>query len=383
MKMSSGIIVRVFLVVCLISLLTGCAVLPTERVAGNAIDYNRAVEKAHNEILLLNIVRASQRRPIYFTGFSAMRGNMTNTFQMGTFNIPLNNLGGGLDSAYVLNPSASHSFTPSYDFTVLDSQEFMQGIMKPVPVELIDYYLKQRWPKEMVLHLVVDHAEGLKGAKYINHPEDPEDKEAFDGFRKFIKTCELKYEEKPIIMGTEIGNITSSDLKNLIDIQKAGLTLEQADKKKGNAQAYRIVPKIRYYFVCGGVTFAISSQGEDAISKSVGKIYLRSPEAILHYLGELVSARATNKFEVMITGCPSEADKATLFVVDQAAADDETVAVAVEYEGVKYVIKKPASFDRCTMDRSTHVLAFLSQLIALHKSAKEMPVTGVVEVIGK
>ena len=42
----------------------GCAMLPKEKIAGTSTDYNLIVEKVQNEVLLLNIVRSSKRRPI-------------------------------------------------------------------------------------------------------------------------------------------------------------------------------------------------------------------------------------------------------------------------------------------------------------------------------
>lgn len=378
-------------ILVLIGTVAGCAVLPKERIASNAIDYNLTVEKVHNQILLLNIIRASKRRPMYFTSFSAIRGNMTNQFQTGNFSIPFNNLGGGLDNAYVLSPSASHSFTPSYEFAVLDSQDFMRGITTPVNITTVDYYLKQGWPREMLLHLFVKRIDIKQedGAiqSYMNYPGEEkkskeESKEELEDFHSYIRNCEVltRDDSKPI--GHAIDLTQASDVKNLVEIQKAGLKLQ---KDNCCPQYYVIAPKTTHYFKCAGdeIIDAKDTYGKRN-DQYAGVFYLRSPEAILYYLGEL--ARESMKNNVHKINICSDPEKAApLFDVRHLTDDskDTAVALTVEYETQKYFIKKDNSEDHCILDRSMHVLSLVSQLIALQKSAKEMPATGVVEVIGK
>ncbi len=374
-----------------IGLAAGCAVLPKERIASNAIDYNLTVEKVHNQILLLNIIRASKRRPMYFTSFSAIRGNMTNQFQTGNFNIPLNNLGGGLDNAYVFSPSASHSFTPSYEFAVLDSQDFMRGITTPVSIATVDYYIKQGWPREMLLHLFVKRIDIKQGdgtmKPYMNYPGEEkkskeESKQELEDFHSYIRNCEVLTRDDSKPMGHAIDVTQASDVKNLVEIQKAGLRLQKDDC----CPQYRLIaPRTTHYFKCAGDEVI---DAKDAYARKgdqyAGVFYLRSPEAILYYLGELARESMKNNVH-RINVCSDPKKTAPLFDVRQLTDDskDAAVALTVEYEAEKYFIKKDNSEDHCILDRSMHVLSLVSQLIALQKSAKEMPATGVVEVIGK
>ena len=46
-------------------LLTACVATP-ERIANRSTSFNLAVEQAHNNILLLNILRSSEFNPVYF-----------------------------------------------------------------------------------------------------------------------------------------------------------------------------------------------------------------------------------------------------------------------------------------------------------------------------
>ena len=58
------------LVVCT-AVLAGCA--STGQLANTAVKANVAQEQAHNELLVLNILRAYERKPMHFTQISAVR----------------------------------------------------------------------------------------------------------------------------------------------------------------------------------------------------------------------------------------------------------------------------------------------------------------------
>src|SRR6185503_7299609 len=141
-----------FAALAAVALLAACAFAPKETFVKAAYDYNLAVEESQNQMLLLNVVRASKRHPMYFTAISAMRGNITSSAGFGDSSIPV---GGGSASAGTIAPNASYSANPSFDLAVLDSKSFTRGILTPVPVETFQYYWDQGWPKELLLNLFV------------------------------------------------------------------------------------------------------------------------------------------------------------------------------------------------------------------------------------
>ena len=102
MKIPKQLVWKVCLAIALGGSLAGCAMLPKERIASTTTDYNLVVERVQNEMLLLNIVRASKRRPMYFTGFNLLRGSLSYNFQTGNIAIPFGNIGTGLNGAYSL-----------------------------------------------------------------------------------------------------------------------------------------------------------------------------------------------------------------------------------------------------------------------------------------
>lgn len=350
---------RIILMVCtaigLVGSLSGCATFQKERLANSSTDYNLVVEKVQNEMLLLNIVRASKRRPMYFTSFNQLSGSMEYTFQTGSITIPFGKIGAGLDGAYSVAPSVSYSTKPSFIVNILDTKEFIAAIMSPVTLDKVYYYLKGGWHKEELWHILIKRIETPteKGWKIYNN--FPGDKKTFEEefqpkLREFLK-CELEEKE------------TSKE-----------------NKKESE-----------YYFVCDGKELSISgpdTSGSYLLQKegtNLYKIHLRSPEAMLYYLGQILRAEAQINFvpKIMLEKCESPV---SLFIARKANDNDKAPIVSVDYEGTKYIIPGDVLTEsdvKCPSDNSLHVLSLISQLISLQKSIKDVPITGVVNVIGR
>src|SRR5262245_8301398 len=62
-------------------LLAGCAIV--DKYADRAVDYNLQAEKTQQTNLLLNIVRASLRRPMQFTGLTSITGTASDSGTVG------------------------------------------------------------------------------------------------------------------------------------------------------------------------------------------------------------------------------------------------------------------------------------------------------------
>jgi hypothetical protein len=388
-----------------------------ERIAITTTDYNKIFERTQNEMLLLNIVRASKRHPMYFTSFSMLRGNMSYLLGTGNLTVPFGRIGTGLNGAYSIAPNASLQMNPGFDLAVLDSQEFIAGLMTPVPIEIIDYYWQQGWPKQLLLHLFIERIEitnkkTKKTEVFDNYPVKGE----FERFRNKLRSmdCDIGSETVFDAIGSEIEEKAAKDPKQLIAIQKAGLELKPVCGEEGDRacaenekpKKYRLGSKRRNYSVkckIGEETSkertvmrmsgALSAkEGKETVTYE-GKIYQRSPEAILYYLGEIVRAKTEQKFTPKIEICKrmeagvcKEHDCVPLFLVEQDGSP-RAASVAVDYEGRKYTIPESSLDnyeDRYSLHRSMHVLSLVSQLVGLQKKAQQLvPITGVVNVIGR
>lgn len=271
MKLSTYIL-TVCLGFCSLSLLSGCVMLSKGTIADGSTDYNKVVEKAQNEMLLLNIVRASKRSPMYFTDFNAMRGNMTYNFQTGGLNIPIGKIGGGLNGSYSITPSAAFTTNPNFDLTLNDSQDFTKGIMTPVSMEIFTYYWEQGWPKEMLLHLFIRRIEKIGADGKVeeensatNYP--PGKKDEFKNFQIKLRelfvtdNCTIVKRSSKEKVGPEISKEKASNLEGLIGLQEAGLKLEPLENDKDKYQL--ISKKESYGFKCAGSTEELSTEEKD------------------------------------------------------------------------------------------------------------------------
>jgi hypothetical protein len=381
--------------------------LPKEKIAGTSTDYNLIVEKVQNEVLLLNIVRASKRYPMYFTGFSALRGNMAYSFGSGSMTVPFGRVGTGLDGAYSIAPSVSFTNNPNFDVVVWDAKEFSSGLMAPVTMETIDYYLQQGWPREILWHLFVNRIQIAEDGKSVTLNNYPPNKAEFDKFKTYLRAiidCRMEDEEVTENIGPKIPASRAGDLEQLIEVQKSGLKL--ADNQDGT---YQLTSRSTLpYFNCGGsllgagagpgaergpaakryrLNIAKRIEGDALPAQGPGAaitIFVRSPEAILYYLGEIVRAETGKDGftpEIGLGGCGPDSH-VPLFVATTAPEARPGAAVTVDYEGVPYSIPRSDANDRCHSDGSMHVLSLISELIAQQESASTAPVTGVVTVIG-
>jgi hypothetical protein len=149
--------------------LTACAVV--DQYSGRAVVYNLQAEQAQEQALLLNVVRASLRRPMQFTGLQSITG---------TANASGSLTGGGastnqrpLVSLFGLTPpststvvsdivgatvggTASISGGPTFSVPVLDTQEFYQGFLTPISGQLLDLYYQYGYPRDVLFNVVIE-----------------------------------------------------------------------------------------------------------------------------------------------------------------------------------------------------------------------------------
>ena len=159
-----------------LAVLSGCAIV--DKYSDRAVEYNLQAEKTQQQNLLLNIVRASLRRPMQFTGLQSITGSAsasgsvtggyTNQHQTpwvslfpGTNPTTANQTQSAIARVVTGTGSgtASMSGGPTFVVPVLDTQEFYQGILAPVSHQIIDYYVQQGFPPELLFDLFVSNVE--------------------------------------------------------------------------------------------------------------------------------------------------------------------------------------------------------------------------------
>jgi len=135
--------------------LSGCAIV--DSFSGRVIDYNLQAEQAQEQQLLLNIVRASLRRPMQFTGLQSITGQATESGNA-AFTFPFGesmHRPKGSVSPDIFGFGGTISGGPQFIVPVLDTQEFYDGILSPIQLQVFDYYLQQGFPREVLFALFV------------------------------------------------------------------------------------------------------------------------------------------------------------------------------------------------------------------------------------
>jgi hypothetical protein len=142
--------------------LSACAVV--DQYSGRAIVYNMQAEQAQNQAVLLNIVRASLRRPMQFTTVSSIIGTASATGGVQSVlptNIPFRPVTNGASIAtfpalptWTINGSMSGG--PTFTTPVMDTQEFYQGILKPISGQTYDLYIHANYPRDLLFNLFVE-----------------------------------------------------------------------------------------------------------------------------------------------------------------------------------------------------------------------------------
>lgn len=146
---------------CCVAAVTGCSF--SGQIAEHAVAYNKSVAQSENEMLLLNIMRASQQQPMYFTRVSELTGALEANLSS-SLEVPF---GGDAMDIFTAMFSVSGASKPTYNVEVLDSKEFYNGFLKPIDFDTFSLFVASGWPIKTLINALVEEAE-----VYVDGPED-------------------------------------------------------------------------------------------------------------------------------------------------------------------------------------------------------------------
>ena len=425
-----------------VALSFGLASCTTQQLSVRATEFNKSFEKSNNEVLLLNVLRASVRRPLYFTSFQALHGGAG--FAPGTSTIALPFGPGAESEAGSRTLSQTLGFTAStFDMTTADGQDFMRGIMTPVDKKLISYMWSEGWPQELLWmlfirrfdveygdpNLLTDSDKDLFGlvkqcepkatrmagkAEFENYPADGIKTEKYKCMMRLLLAQKFGLASVKSSSMEDIGpevDARSVRLKDLISIAKSdGLSL-----KKVNGEHYQLQKSDTSFGWAGGGgncdTDSAKPKPVDTPCRAYYKekckeavpddsspyhcrpqsieIFVRSPEAIIYYLGELVRVAnstdgggALSQLDAKV--CGKQNKESPIFKLDSIDENDPSVALKVQFDGHTYGMHRASStksYIQCKQETALHVLSIVNQLIDLQRTAKEAPTTSVVRLI--
>jgi hypothetical protein len=286
-----------------------------------AVTYNLAAERAQNQSLLLNVVRSSLRRPMQFTTVQSVTGTASESSSV-QLTLPFGNRTPLSPNNLQLTGTVSGG--PSFAVAVLDTQEFYQGITRPIKGQLLDFLLSEGYPRALVFYLLtnqIDLADPSGQFQRIrNYVGDDQE------FKKFQKTMDflikLGLRTKSHMAETSYGpKLTHAEAaKMVVAAPNAALDLE----KINGSDTYRVKKSETEYSLCfdplpqfaalvdpvslcskeKSINSAernhvqLSVRGRLELHQELGsyftldiatiRLYPRSVEAILYFLGEVV-----------------------------------------------------------------------------------------------
>lgn len=203
--------------------IAGCVVV--DRFSDRAVQYNKEAEEVQDQDLLLNVLRASKRRPLEFSGVTTVSGNATSTGGL-SGSWPLRKGGGSV--ATTLAPTATFSGGPTFAVAILDTQDFYEGIMSPIPLDTLDLYYEQRYSATMLFNLfvaqiVIKQTDKQGHTNILEIPNNVGRDQDFDRFQvviDYLLNLGLSTESKSKV--TTVGAVlTADEAEELTDLSRA------------------------------------------------------------------------------------------------------------------------------------------------------------------
>jgi hypothetical protein len=158
-------------------------------------DINRSTAKARNESILLNIVRASHNAPLNFVAFSRVSGTTSISgnaalpnFLLGPYTKPPGVIGAP-NPVYSALPSPARDVilnkdnlggstiaTNNFDISPLETSGFYQGLLRPVDLPILNYFLRQGYSRELLFWLFVESVRQTGVGPQVEFLNDPDEK---------------------------------------------------------------------------------------------------------------------------------------------------------------------------------------------------------------
>jgi hypothetical protein len=396
----------------------GCAAVDTVHPRYETI--NHSTERARNESILLNIVRASQDAPLNFVAFSSVSGTSTlsanaalPTFLVGPFaplTVPTGNIvtAAGVSQSTIQPPAPQRAVqfnnstlggggvaTTQFSIATFETRDFYNALLRPVDLPTLNYFIRQGYSRELLFWLFADSVEEIVngqsyGYKYV--PGKPEKAcNTVLGRRKCVAdmieiavasglTVETKAIDKPT--GQEKKTAPGVYARFCFDTLLRNRN-ELGDTEEGRLELARLrrlmwspahLPRCRSHWVPAATEPGSDETATDTLEfeqpgTSVGtvryRIVTRSTFGIYQFLGGLM---ANGEAEgLMLT----EGKDSSLLTVVQGSGDG--CFQDAQYNGQMYCIPDRAK-------NTKRIVQLLAQLVALQTSTQDLAVTPLVRV---
>jgi hypothetical protein len=405
------------LAIVLAATLAGCGW--ADQLSGHSVEYNVQAATVKNQTLLINVLRAANRQPLQFTDLSTISGSVS-VSGSASFSFPFGGPREGASRTDNFNPSITVSNSPTYTVAVLNTKEFYQGILTPIPMKTLSYYINIGFPKYPLLTLVISEIEyGPRNARrrIDNVPEKHVEATGVtpgqqfpDLLRKLIAMgLTVEDVEETAALGAPFGkdkypapnDLVNLDAKSIrvADIGNDRFQLEKVSQTQrfcfdpNQAQGVRVYAgmpvgdigeRLPAGLLCGARhdPAIAAATGHDskkvaarqpraAMAEADAPLVIRthSTEGIIYYLGELT------RLQLGLVP-PNTADwDPNIFHLREGAGGPG--AITASFQGRDYHI----DVDPTGADRSSQVLDLVTELLAQNNSAKDLPQPSVIPIV--
>jgi len=402
-----------------------------DRFGTRAVTYNKEAEAAKDQGLVLNIIRAAYRRPLQFTDVTTISGQATASVTGGLSLVFGPHQSG---SASTFTPGTTFSGGPTFSVVTLNTKEFYEGILTPIPMTTIDYYSSLGFPRALLLTLTINEIDISRpdASEAIYNPGTSGDRAQFQTILTDLLDRGMMTEKVPgsKAIGPPLVEADLRDSRGIaaLDTQKLALSGHPLGKPGSDLSAeewsslhrrgvqfyYRIEKddtsarfcfkrnsakvgafightgiRMQESFVCGvrpsssaarrrtpGQYTFRTAETQDASGITVKT---RSVEGIIYFLGEIARSNLKltddkNPLKAVVHEESGSEDTAFSIGTDQFAP-----GISANYDGQTYFVP----IDPKGHDRSGQVLEFLAELLALNSSAKDLPAPNIIPLISR
>jgi hypothetical protein len=421
------------------AVLAACAVI--DPVDSRYDTISRSLAKARNEAILLNLVRASHNYPLDFVTIANVTPSMTNTTSLALPSFLVGpKLNGALpttiDRDFLFgNTTASNSTAVSTNFSVStqETSSFYEGFLKPIDLEVADYFIRQNYSRELLFWLFVDSVEvdfaGNRIGSHFNPPTDygcnPSNvdprQRCFSDFVLLAIASGLTVEEKTLQTGSDAarsggGDSGSSSKSSAGSASKAATTIytrlcfdpvvaREAQAEISHAgmnwsvlKARILDPGLKFSPICGDPWDPRTTSAQpqsDYFPFNVGpykfKIRPRSAYGVFKFLGLLMKIKHQNIEPPIGNSTPyvppgrhddlaqqpslvTSSDDPSLINVVRGPATNATCFAHTWFDDGDYCIPDNA-------ETTKTIVSLLAQLIAIQTSATDLSITPLVRVV--
>jgi hypothetical protein len=376
--------------------------------------YQALLEKYNLNSALLNIVRASQSRPLSFLAIPSITGqgsiSETGGISANVLSAVPSNVGGFLSAGAGTYYGGGYEATLGRSFTFtqssMDNAEFAKKIMSAIPFETINYLNNRLINKELLFSLTLSSIEikrpGQEPVIYDNYPDLASYAEFQSQLSRLVKLgLSTQTIEKKEALGPLLNEVFSaSQINDYFDAQsKHRLSLEKISTKNGvnfqimqtresanicftkNSESQAVIEEFGNKFFCfhqfgeydqKSNYVALNENTNNDNQKTLIRFTTRSTSEIFNYLGSIlrIQLKSPDKNPTISSGMnaqnQTDGEKLPIFVVEKNNSLSKKLAT-IAYNDETF------SIPDANNGYSSIVLNIIAQLLALSRVPGTIP----------